>query len=75
MHILFQYALLALASYLLAPKPKSAPPAKISDNDIPIAEDGASIPVVFGTRDIAGPNVVWYGHVKTVAIKSKGGKK
>jgi hypothetical protein len=72
---LFYYALMSLLSYLLAPKPKSMPPAAVGDGDIPIAEEGGEIPVLFGTRDIGGANVVWYGDIRTVAIKSKGGKK
>lgn len=47
----------------------------IQDIDVPTAEEGRAIPVLFGTRDIKGPNVVWYGDVSAVAVKKKGGKK
>ena len=47
----------------------------IQEVEAPTAEEGRAIPVLFGTRDIKGANVVWYGDVKTVAIKKKGGKK
>lgn len=63
-----------LLSYALAPKPQNAKPAGFEDIKAPTAEVGREIPVLFGTRDIAGPNCVWYGDVKTEAIKS-GGKK
>ncbi|ABI59703.1 hypothetical protein [Nitrosomonas eutropha] len=43
--------------------------------EAPTAEEGRAIPVLFGTRDIKQANVVWYGDLKTVAIKKKGGKK
>ena len=56
-------------------KQQSQKPAGLSEIEAPIAEEGVEIPVLFGTRDLNGPNVVWYGDLKTVAIKSKGGKK
>ena len=62
-------------SYAMMPKPQSQPPAGLSEFEVPTAEAGREIPVLFGTRDLSGPNVVWYGHLRTVAVKSKGGKK
>lgn len=62
-------------SYAKAPKPQNAPRPALTDIQAPTAEDGRTIPVLGGTRDLNGPNVVWYGHLRTVAIKSKGGKK
>jgi hypothetical protein len=64
-----------VVSYALRPKPPSMDPAAASDFTAPTAEEGREIPVLFGTRDIEAPNVVWYGHMKSVAIKKKGGKK
>lgn len=60
---------------LLAPKPESQPPPAIGEIKAPTAEEGREIPVLFGTRWVKSPNVVWYGHVKVVAIRKKGGKK
>lgn len=60
---------------LLAPKPQNQKPAGLGEITAPTAEEGIEIPVLFGTRDFNGPNVVWYGDLKTTAIKSKGGKK
>lgn len=60
---------------LLMPKPQNAKPASLEDFDVPTAEDGREIPVLFGTRDIEAPNCVWYGDLKAKAIKKKGGKK
>lgn len=62
-------------SYLLSPKPKVTNAQVETDIDAPIAEVGTEIPVLFGTREISAPNVVWYGDLRTVAIKKKGGKK
>lgn len=71
--VLFVGAL--VVSLVLAPKPQNQKPAGFGDITAPTAEEGIEIPVLFGTRDLNGPNVVWYGDLKTVAIKSKGGKK
>ncbi len=64
-----------VVSYAMMPKPQSQPPAGLGDIQAPTAEEGREIPVLFGTRDINGPNVVWYGDLRTVAIRKKGGKK
>lgn len=64
-----------VVAYATMPKPQSTKPAGFADLQVPTAEEGREIPVLFGTRDINSPNVVWYGDLKTVAIKSKGGKK
>lgn len=69
------FALSLVASYLMMPKPQSPKAAGLNDFQVPTAEVGREIPVLFGTRMLTGPNVVWYGHLKIVAIKKKGGKK
>lgn len=69
------FALALVVSYSMTPKPQSRPPAGLGDFNVPTAEVGREIPVLFGTRKLEGPNVVWYGHLRTVAIKKKGGKK
>ncbi|MDX1464129.1 MAG: hypothetical protein R3215_00320 [Halomonas sp.] len=66
---------LAAVSYLLMPKPKLPHRSAAERFDIPTAQEGASIPVLFGTRKIKGASVVWYGDIRTKAIKKKGGKK
>jgi hypothetical protein len=62
-------------SIALQPKQAGIKAAGLSEFSVPTAEDGREIPVLFGTRDITGPNVVWYGDLRTVAVKKKGGKK
>lgn len=64
-----------VVSFAITPKIQSQKPAGLSEIQAPVAEEGIEIPVLFGTRDLNGANVVWYGDLKTVAIKSKGGKK
>jgi len=62
-------------SYFLSPKPQSQKPPGIGEISTPTAEEGREIPVLFGTRIIKSPNVVWYGDIKIKAIRKKGGKK
>jgi hypothetical protein len=50
-----------LLNLLLMPKPQDKVPASLEDFDIPVAEEGIEIPVVFGTVNIKSPKVVWYG--------------
>ncbi len=57
----------------LARKPKkqesSSHMTPSSTIDAPTAEEGIPIPVLFGTKRIKGPNVVWYGDITTEAIE------
>ena len=64
-----------VAVYALAPKPPRTPPAGLNEIKAPTAEEGREIPVLFGCRKIESANVVWYGDLRTTAIKQKGGKK
>lgn len=70
------YFVVALVlAYAMTPKPQNAKPAGLSEFQVPTAEVGREIAVLFGTRDIAGPNVVWFGDLRTQAVRKKGGKK
>lgn len=57
--------LLAIAvnvlAYLLAPKPKKAKPPEVEDPEDPTADAGRPVPVVFGTMDVTGLNVLYFG--------------
>lgn len=64
-----------VAAYCMMPKAQSQPPPEFDDIDAPTAEEGREVPVLFGTRDIDGPNVVWYGDIRTKSVKGSGGKK
>jgi drug/metabolite transporter (DMT)-like permease len=64
----------ALISVALAPKPPNQKPADLADIDAPTAEEGKPIPVVFGTVMLSGPNVLWYGALRTTPIKADSGK-
>lgn len=67
----------AVLAYALTPRPKieNQPPAGLGDIQAPTAEEGREIPVLFGTRDLDAPNCVWYGHLRVIPIRKKGGKK
>lgn len=64
---------LFVASLLLAPKPKfeEARPRPLGDFQFPTATEARAVPVLWGTVDIKGPNVIWYGDLKVVKIKKK----
>lgn len=62
-----------VVAYATMPKPENN--TKVSTVEAPTAEEGRDIPVLFGTREVKSANVVWYGDVRAVAIKKKGGKK
>jgi hypothetical protein len=67
-------AALVVGSFL-RPKQQSARSAGLDEFNVPTAEVGRNIPVLFGTKKIKSPNIVWYGDLRTVAVKKKGGKK
>lgn len=62
----------AVISIALAPKPPKPKAATLDDFDLPTAEEGRPVPVVFGTLRVAGPNVLWYGDLRSKAIKKSG---
>lgn len=68
------YFLISMAiQYLLAPKAPEPKAASLEDFSIPTADENRPIPVIFGTVWVTGANVVWYGHLKSVAIEKSGG--
>lgn len=76
-NFLIAWVISTVLSALLAPRPKTqdALPGQIGDKDIPLASADAPIPVLFGTRVISQPNVVWWGDVMVRAIRKSGGGK
>jgi hypothetical protein len=58
---------------LLAPHPRGPQPSALGDFSVPTASEGRAIPVVFGTCMIKGGNTVWWGDLKSKAIKVGGG--
>lgn len=66
-------AVLFIATQLLAPKPdlENARPKGLGDFNFPTATEGRQIPVVWGTVEVQGPNVIWYGDLKIKEITEK----
>lgn len=66
------YVVIAVVAFAvglaLAPKPSNftQQPGNVQ---APTADEGRDIAVLFGSRDIDGPNVVWFGDIKTSAVK------
>ena len=62
-----------LLQELLRPKPnvENARPAGLGDFTLPTATEGRVVPVIWGLVKIAGPNVVWYGDLRTRPIQEK----
>lgn len=71
-NFLVQVAVMIALSLLLAPKPKQPKkpkPLSLEQFDVPTAEEGRPIQVLFGKKYIAAPNVVWFGHLKSQEVK------
>lgn len=58
---------------LLRPKQKKPKPAGLDEFSFPTATADRKIPVVAGTVQIRGSNLVWYGDYRTRAIKVSSG--
>ena len=60
-------------SEFLKPKPKieNARPAGLGDFKFPTATEGRPVPIIWGTVKQEGPNVVWYGDLRSVPIVEK----
>lgn len=56
---------------IFAPRPKAPKPEEARDIELPTAEAGRPIPVVFGTLRITGLNVLWYGEKRSRQSKVK----
>lgn len=56
---------------LLRPKqrPEVPQPSSLDDFDLPTADDGRAVQVVFGRCKVDGPNVTWYGDLAIDPIK------
>lgn len=61
-----------LISRALAPKPPKQKPPTLEDFQLPTAEAGRPVPVVFGEVTITGPNCVWYGDLGVEAETQDG---
>lgn len=67
-------AIVSIACYAMTPTATTQVTAVTENLDIPTADVGAPIPVVFGTYIVKSANIVWYGDLGYKAVKSDGGK-
>ena len=77
MNLLFALVMMVISyaiQMILMPRPENND-AVVGDMDIPTAEDGKTIPVVFGTILLKDSNIIDYFDAQAEAIKSGGGKK
>ncbi len=70
---LLLFVAFTVAGELLRPKPTYDSPdaSSLGDFQVPTAQEGRPIPVVFGTCNVKGSNVVWYGDLRHDAITEK----
>lgn len=70
---LLYYVIVFALSELLRPKPKleNAKPAGLGDFNFPTATEERFVPILWGTVQITGPNVVWWGNLIQEAITEK----
>jgi hypothetical protein len=64
----------ALVTHALRPKTPKPSVATLDEFDVPTADEGKPIAVVFGEVLVKSSNVVAYGDLRAVPIKSKSGK-
>jgi len=55
---------LALVAHAMQPSPKRPKDESVTDLEVPTAEAGRPIPVVFGEGIIKSPNTLWYGQTQ-----------
>jgi len=76
---LFAWALVLLvASYVIqsfAIKQQNAQAAGVEEINFPQSDEGTKHAVFFGDNWTAGYQVLWHGNMRTIKIKSSGGKK
>lgn len=74
--LLTSLALLIISSALqesARAQPAQLKPPEPGKLDVPTAEEGRPVPVIFGTCMVKSPNVIWYGDSNTSPIKQSAG--
>ena len=63
---------LSLIAYLLMPKPKQPKPPAAADAEVPTADAGRPVPVVFGELTVKGVNIIgyWDKQVRQYEVKA-----
>jgi hypothetical protein len=63
-----------VVSFAYRPKAPSQKPPALADFQVPTADEGREVMVIFGEVWIDDPNVLAYGDLRTTPIKASGGK-
>ena len=63
-----------IVAFTMQPKTPEQKPPSLDDLEIATAEEGKSIPKVYGTYVLKSPNIVYYGDLGYKEVKSGGGK-
>jgi len=74
MQYLVYLLIVVIIAVALQPKTPEQKPPSLDEIDVPTAEQGRPIPVVFGTYVVQSPNIVWYGNLHFNKVRQKGGK-
>ncbi|WP_231565605.1 hypothetical protein [Paracoccus sanguinis] len=63
--------------WMFMPKPEKPKPPSLEDYEEPTADSARPIPVVFGTVEVSGLNILWWGDksIRRRDVKPPGGKK
>lgn len=70
----FWFLITSIAAAILQKAPPGAKPPGAGDFQVPTAEEGRPIPLCYGTAQVGGPNVTWWGDLNISAItQSVGG--
>lgn len=69
--ILFAVTLLLSEILKSRQREENAKPPGLGDFNFPTATEGRPIPIVWGTVKLSGPNVVWYGDLRSTSIIEK----
>lgn len=62
---------LAVLAFVFAPKPSSPKNDASRDLEVPTAEAGRPVPVIFGDMTIKGPNCLGYWEISKETVKVK----
>ena len=62
------------AMYASMPRPKGVTPQNLTESDVPTAQDGRDLCVLFGEGWVDDNNVINFGALSTSPIPSNGGK-
>jgi hypothetical protein len=69
----FIYLILTIIAIAAQKKPPDARAAGLDELEVPVAEDGRAIPVIFGRVRMKSPNVTWFGDMETRRIRKRSG--